>query len=130
MSSKFSTPRHNLYNLQPVTGLYLSLRKFRRRHRFTVVFHHHAARQQLLRQQKTFDRTRQIRRHRLSIGNDFLHGTDFSSPIPNETGPFIPSTSNTTSERWIASHFTCTGPFRNGTCFVSPEANDTPLMIA
>src|SRR5207244_982067 len=65
-----SSSRDNLHDLQPVAGVELALRKFRRRDRLAVVLHHHAARQQTLRNQKFLEGAGERGRHWPAVGGD------------------------------------------------------------
>ena len=77
---KNSAARHDFYDLQLVVGVQPPPRKFRRCDRLAIVLHHDAAWQQLLRDQKFFNRSGQLRLNRLSVGDDLIHGSIFSSP--------------------------------------------------
>ena len=65
-----SPASHNLNDLDAVSIAHLASGKFRRRDGLPVMFHHNAARQNILRAEKCFKRTRQIRRHIRAVGDD------------------------------------------------------------
>src|SRR6185312_6264673 len=80
--------RHDFYNLEPVAGLQLAPRKFRRRHGLAVVFHHHAARQKFLPDEKLLDGAGKARFDGMAVGyNRRVHGG----------GKLFDTLSNTTS---------------------------------
>lgn len=72
-SKSTSAACHDFYDLQLVTVLELAFGKFRRRNRFSIVFHHDAARKKPLRDEKSFDGAGQRGGNRLTVGDDVFH---------------------------------------------------------